>query len=55
MDEDTLASNYDEAEEWCTKVVKSGHELLFDVDVFDVEMKKASKKFRFPAEVSFGQ
>jgi hypothetical protein len=52
MDRCELKSNYEAAEEWCSKVVKGGHELLFDVDIFDVEMKKASKKFEFPAEVN---
>ena len=44
-------SNYDKAEDWCNKVI-NGHDLLFDVDIFDAEMMKACKTFQFPTEVS---
>ena len=47
---DNLIAYYDEAEEWCNKVV-NGHDMLFDVDIFDVEMMKACTKFKFPTEV----
>ncbi len=48
----SFISNYDEAEEWCNKVVNNGHDLLFDVDIFDVELEEACHKFKFPTEVN---
>jgi hypothetical protein len=51
MNEDTLDANYDAVEEWCNNVVNHGHDLLFNAEIFDAEMKSASKKFQFPIEV----
>ncbi len=51
MNEDTLDANYDSVEEWCNNVVNHGHDLLFNAETFDADIKSASKKFQFPIEV----
>jgi len=44
------SSNYERAEEWCRDVVKKGHDLLFNVEIFDAELAKASRDLGFPLE-----
>lgn len=44
-------SNYERAEGWCREVVKKGHDLLFSVDVFEVELTKSARDLGFPQEV----
>lgn len=48
-----LGAKYDEVEAWCNSVVQSGHDLLFDVNLFDHEIRLASKRLKFPVEVCF--
>jgi len=50
MESYDIASRYDDVENWINMVVNSGHDLLFDVETFDHELKEACKKFGFPFE-----
>lgn len=52
MNEMPLENSYDDIERWCNNVVQNGHDILFSVDAFDVEIRAASRKFNFPVEVS---
>ena len=51
MVESLVTSNYDSAEAWCKKVVRTADTLLFHVDLFDNEICEAAINLRFPVEV----
>jgi len=44
------AEKYHSAEEWCHNVVKNGGDILFDVQLFDNEISKASEELGYPVE-----
>ena len=44
---------YNAAESWCNLVIQNADQLLFDVKLFDLEMKKAATELGFPLEVMF--
>ena len=50
MKEPISNADYDGAEQWCRKVVKAGHPLLFSPTIFSDEMDEASLKFNMPLE-----
>ncbi len=44
--------HYDQAEYWCKAVIRQAHDMLFDNQLFDEEIKNAASQFCFPVEVS---
>lgn len=50
MKQNKAKENYTRAEKWLSNVIKNGHNLLFNVHSFDIEIQKASMQFNLSCE-----
>jgi hypothetical protein len=43
--------HYDAIEQWIRKSIHEGSDILFDPELFDIELRNKSEEYNFPYEV----